>query len=200
VKHIAIIGGGPSGLRAAECAAAGAVDVTLFDSKPSVGRKFLVAGKGGLNLTHSEPLDIFCKRYSPAGGDSDFWEALLSYFPPQAFRDWAMGLGVETFVAGSGRVYLKNHKAAALLRSWIARLKILGVRFAMKHRLVSITPGDPLQLTFSNGATTSAYAVILAMGGGSWPRTGSDGEWMRIFEGIGIATSPLSAANCGWGM
>ncbi|MEI8292399.1 MAG: TIGR03862 family flavoprotein [bacterium] len=198
MKRIAIIGGGPAGLRAAESASTGEVEVTLFDAKPSVGRKFLVAGKGGLNLTHSESLENFAKRYSSTTSEKDFWPSLLSEFPPQELREWAKSLGAETFAAGSGRVYLKTLKAAALLRAWVARLRKFGVRFEMNHRLVSINPSDPIELGFSNGATPQANAVILAMGGGSWPRTGSDGEWVKLFSSLGIGTNPLSAANCGW--
>lgn len=198
MKSIAIIGGGPAGLRAAEVAALGDADVTLFDAKPSVGRKFLVAGKGGMNLTHSEPIEEFAKRYSGTGQDPEFWNSLLGRFSPHAFRDWAHGLGAETFVAGSGRVYLKDLKAATLLRAWVARLRKLGVRFAMNHRLVSLRHDDGIRMDFSNGATSRSDAVILALGGASWPQTGSDGLWTKLFAELGISTEPLLAANCGW--
>jgi uncharacterized flavoprotein (TIGR03862 family) len=198
VKRIAIIGGGPAGLRAAEVASLGNAEVTLFDAKPSVGRKFLVAGKGGMNLTHSEPIEEFAKRYSGAGQTTDFWNSLLARFSPQAFRDWAHGLGAETFAAGSGRVYLKDLKAATLLRAWVARLRKLGVRFAMNHRLVSLHQDDGIHMVFSNGATSRSDAVILALGGASWPQTGSDGLWTKLFAELDISTEPLLAANCGW--
>lgn len=198
MKRIAIIGGGPAGLRAAEMAALGNADVALFDAKPSVGRKFLVAGKGGMNLTHSEPIEEFAKRYSGTGQDSEFWNSLVARFSPQSFRDWAHGLGAETFAAGSGRVYLKDLKAATLLRAWVARLRKLGVRFAMNHRLVSLHQEDGIRLDFSNGATSRSDAVILALGGASWPQTGSDGLWTKVFAELGISTEPLLAANCGW--
>ena len=198
MKRIAIIGGGPAGLRAAEVANLGNADVTLFDAKPSVGRKFLVAGKGGMNLTHSEPIEEFAKRYSGKGRDTKFWDSLLARFSPQAFRDWAHGLEAETFVAGSGRVYLKNLKAATLLRAWVARLRKAGVRFAMNHRLISMRQDDGIHMAFSNGAAYRSDAVILALGGASWPQTGSDGRWTGLFGELGISTEPLLAANCGW--
>ena len=198
VRRIAIIGGGPAGLRAAEVARLGNVEVILFDAKPSVGRKFLVAGKGGMNLTHSETIEAFAKRYSGAGRDEEFWKSLLENFSPEALRDWARGLGAETFAAGSGRVYLKDLKAASLLRAWVARLRMQGVRFQMNHRLVALTPGPVMEMGFSNGESQQAHAVILALGGASWPQTGSDGRWTALFSDLDIATAPLRGANCGW--
>ena len=135
-----MIGGGPAGLRAAEVAAAAGLRVTLYEGKPSVGRKFLVAGRGGLNLTHGEPLDRFAARYSGPGQPADLWPRLLAGFDPAALRQWAAGLGVETFQATSGRVYPVEMKAAPLLRRWVARLRGLGVTFAMNHRLVALEP------------------------------------------------------------
>jgi uncharacterized flavoprotein (TIGR03862 family) len=198
VKRIAIIGGGPAGLRAAEVAAEAGAEVTLFDAKPSVGRKFLVAGKGGMNLTHSEPLEAFASRYSASTASGELWSSILAGFTPADLRDWSTKLGAETFVAGSGRVYLKNFKAATLLRAWVARLRALGVRFEMKHRFASVTPGSTILISFSNGASAEADAVILALGGASWPQTGSDGRWTGAFENLGISIQPLVAANCGW--
>ena len=196
--RIAIIGGGPAGLRAAEVAAEAGAEVTLFDAKPSVGRKFLVAGKGGMNLTHSEPLEAFASRYSASTQSGEVWSSILAGFAPADLREWARRLGAETFEAGSGRVYLKNLKAATLLRAWVARLKSLGVRFEMRHRLVSVTPGSTIRISFSNGASAEADAVILALGGASWPQTGSDGQWTGALENLGISIQPLAAANCGW--
>jgi uncharacterized flavoprotein (TIGR03862 family) len=193
--QLAVIGGGPAGLRAAEVAATAGLRVTLFDGKPSVGRKFLVAGKGGLNLTHGESLDRFVTRYSGPGQPVEIWESLLSDFDPAALRAWAAGLGVETFQATSGRIYPRALKAAPLLRRWIERLRGLGVRFQMNHRLISLESG---KLGFSNGTNATADAVILALGGGSWAKTGSDGGWTAIFETLGIAHHPLAPANCGW--
>ena len=196
--RIAIIGGGPAGLRAAEVAAEAGAEVTLFDAKPSVGRKFLVAGKGGMNLTHSEPLEAFASRYSASTQSGEVWSSILAGFTPADLREWARRLGAETFEAGSGRVYLKNLKAATLLRAWVARLKSLGVRFEMRHRLVSVTPGSMIRISFSNGASAEADAVILALGGASWPQTGSDGQWKGALENLGISIQPLAPANCGW--
>jgi uncharacterized flavoprotein (TIGR03862 family) len=190
-SQVAVVGGGPAGLRAAEVAAAAGAHVTLYDGKPSVGRKFLVAGKGGLNLTHGEPRDQFLNRYA-----GDRWESLITDFEPSSLRSWAAELGVETFQATSGRVYPKALKAAPLLRRWIARLRDLGVCFEMNHRWSSLAPG--WELGFENGVTTQADAVIFALGGGSWPRTGSDGGWLEIFRALGVECAPLAPANCGW--
>lgn len=239
-SQLAVIGGGPAGLRAAEVAASAGLRVTLYEGKPSVGRKFLVAGRGGLNLTHGELLDRFAARYSGPGQPADLWPRLLAGFDPAALRQWAAGLGVETFQATSGRVYPVEMKAAPLLRRWVARLRGLGVAFAMNHRLVALesvvgqpppavevprTPspavrqagapvgletgggagsttgavrGTRFQLVFANGATATADAVVLALGGGSWPETGSDGGWTGLLESLGLAVHPLAAANCGW--
>ena len=133
--RLAVIGGGPAGLRAAEVAAAAGAKVTLFDAKPSVGRKFLIAGKGGLNLTHGEDLARFASRYSGPGQPDGFWSDMLTDFGPAEMRQWAAGLGIETFQASSGRVYPTAMRAAPLLRRWVLRLRGLGVRFEMNHRL-----------------------------------------------------------------
>ena len=194
-SQLAVIGGGPAGLRAAEVAASAGLQVTLYDGKPSVGRKFLVAGKGGLNLTHGESLDCFVTRYSGPGQPAEIWGSLIAGFDPAALRSWAADLGVETFQASSGRIYPRALKAAPLLRRWIERLRGLGVRLEMNHRLVSFEPG---KLGFANGQTATADAVILALGGGSWAKTGSDGAWTSIFETLGISHHPLAPANCGW--
>lgn len=197
-SQLAVIGGGPAGLRAAEVAAAAGLQVTLYEGKPSVGRKFLVAGKGGLNLTHGESFERFVTRYSGPDQPAEIWDRLISDFDPAALRAWAGGLGVETFQATSGRVYPKALKAAPLLRRWIERLRGLGVRFEMNHRLASLESGPPYRLGFANGSAATADAVILALGGGSWAKTGSDGGWTSIFENLGIAHHPLAPANCGW--
>jgi uncharacterized flavoprotein (TIGR03862 family) len=196
--QLAVIGGGPAGLRAAEVAAQAGVRVVLFDGKPSVGRKFLVAGKGGLNLTHGEDSARFASRYSGPGQPEGIWNRLLGDFDPAALRDWATGLGVETFQATSGRVYPSAMKAAPLLRRWIARLKGLGVRFEMNHRCTGLVPGPPHRIEFAHGGSGDADAVVFALGGGSWPQTGSDGAWTRLFETLGIPCRPLVPANCGW--
>ncbi|MDP3849982.1 MAG: TIGR03862 family flavoprotein [Luteolibacter sp.] len=197
-RQLAVIGGGPAGLRAAETAALAGVDVTLFDAKPSVGRKFLVAGKGGLNLTHGEDIETFARRYDAPDQPNGIWRELLADFDAAALRGWAAGLGVETFQATSGRVYPKELKAAPLLRRWLLGLKELGVRFEMNHRWSGLVPGSPHLVAFSNGASFPADAVVFAFGGGSWPQTGSDGGWMRVFESLGISCHPLVPANCGW--
>ncbi len=197
-SQLAVIGGGPAGLRAAEVAASAGLQVTLYDGKPSVGRKFLVAGKGGLNLTHGEAHDRFIGRYSGPGQAAEIWDKLIAGFDPAALRAWAAELGVETFQATSGRVYPKALKAAPLLRRWIERLRGLGVRFEMNHRWNSLELGPPYQLGFANGSRSTADSILLALGGGSWPKTGSDGGWISIFESLQLAHQPLAAANCGW--
>ncbi|EDY16382.1 HI0933 family protein [Chthoniobacter flavus Ellin428] len=196
--HIAIIGGGPAGLRAAEVAAGGGAQVTLFDGKPSVGRKFLVAGRGGLNLTHDEPREEFIARYS---GPRDQWTSLITDFDAEALRTWAGELGVETFAASTGRVYPRALKGAPLLRRWVQRLRQLGVHFEMYHRWCGLRRGERYQLDFQVEDATKNYEadfVILALGGGSWPETGSDGAWMSILREFGVEIAPFAAANCGW--
>jgi len=203
--HIAIIGGGPAGLRAAEVAAAGGASVTLFDAKPSVGRKFLVAGRGGLNLTHAEAPEVFAARYAGQGQPPGFWRELLAEFGPEELRAWAAEAGIETFVASTGRVYPQEMKAAPLLWRWRLRLRDLGVRFAMHHRWVGLRPGNPWRLDFEvanpgegERISVEADAVILALGGGSWPDTGSDGRWRETIEALGVRVAPLTSSNCGW--
>jgi uncharacterized flavoprotein (TIGR03862 family) len=149
-------------------------------------------------LTHGESLDRFIGRYSGPGQPPQIWNELISNFDSAALRDWAAGLGVETFQATSGRVYPTALKAAPLLRRWIERLRGLGVRFEMNHRWTSLDPGPPYQLGFANGASVTADSVILALGGGSWPQTGSNGGWVSVLENLGIACHPLAPANCGW--
>ncbi|HEV7401453.1 MAG TPA: TIGR03862 family flavoprotein [Chthoniobacteraceae bacterium] len=198
---IAVVGGGPAGLRAAEVAAQSGAEVALFDSRPSAGRKFLVAGKGGLNLTHQEPAVEFAVRYRGRDQPADLWMRLLAEFGPAELRAWAEGLGIETFAATSGRVYPKDLKAAALLRSWIHRLRALGVHFHVRHRLVdlSVNQAGGIQLQFAEGGVgVQADAAILALGGGSWPETGSDGRWVSMLAERGITVQALTPANCGW--
>ncbi len=196
--ELAVIGGGPAGLRAAEVAATAGIRVALFDAMPSPGRKLLVAGKGGLNLTHGEAAAEFAGRYEGPGQPPEFWIDTLAGFDTATLRAWAAGLGVETFQASSGRIYPVSMKAAPLLRHWVARLRSLGVRFEMRHRWDSLTPGSPHRLVFANGALIEARAVLFALGGGSWPQTGSDGAWLPAFEGLGIRCHKLTPANCGW--
>ena len=196
--QLAVVGGGPAGLRAAEVAAGAGVKVVLFDAKPSVGRKFLVAGKGGLNLTNGEEAASFITRYSGPGQPDGFWEHLIGSCDAEVMRAWAAGMGVETFEAKNGRIYPREMKAAPLLRRWIARLRDMGVRFEMNHRWTGILPGAPHVLEFSNGTVLEADAVVFALGGASWPQTGSDGSWVRVFRENGIACHDLLPANCGW--
>ena len=198
MKHLAIIGGGPAGLRAAEVAAAGGAAVTVFDAKASVGRKFLVAGKGGLNLTNAASREDFAPKYS---GPAERWASLIADFDADALREWAAGLGVETFAASTGRVYPRELKAAPLLRRWVHRLRELGVKFAMHHRFSGLRRGDHWEIEFQTPEgprTARADAVVFALGGGSWPETGSDGSWVSILEKLGVEIAPLRAANCGW--
>lgn len=189
---VAVIGGGPAGLMAAEALATAGLQVDLFDAMPSVGRKFLLAGKGGLNLTHAEPFEAFIGRYAAA---SSALEPMLRDFGPQALRDWARGLGVETFIGSSSRVFPSDLKAAPLLRAWLSRLRGQGVRFHQRHRwtggfdpLVFETPAGPVE--------HAAGAVVLALGGASWPQLGSDGAWVDRLPGIEVA--PLQPSNCGF--
>lgn len=198
MAQILVIGGGPAGLRAAEVASAAGALVTLCDQKRSVGRKFLVAGKGGLNLTHSEALETFVTRYSGPDQPTGFWKRALENFDNAAIRAWAARLDVGTFVQKSGRVYPKALKAAPLLRRWVERLRSHGVTFLMSHRLTGITPGEARFAAPDGEVVIAADAIILALGGGSWPQTGSDGAWVSVFEKAGIGVRPLASANCGW--
>jgi len=198
VSHILVIGGGPAGLRAAEVASAAGAEVTLCDQKRSVGRKFLVAGKGGLNLTHSEELETFVTRYQGPNQPDDFWRRALGKFDNKAIRAWAARLDVGTFVQKSGRVYPKALKAAPLLRRWVEKLRTQGVDFRMSHRLASLASGRATFESPEGVVSLEADAIILALGGGSWPQTGSDGAWVKTLANAGVEVSPLTPANCGW--
>ena len=193
---IAIIGGGPAGLMAAEAASTAGAQVDLYDAMASVGRKFLLAGKGGLNLTHSEPSEKFLTRY---GTRRVQIEPLLASFGPDALRAWARGLGINTFVGSSGRVFPKDLKAAPLLRAWLRRLRQAGVRVHMRHRWSGWDEQGALRFaTPEGGLSVQADAVVLAFGGGSWPKLGSDGGWVPLLAGRGIQIAPLRPANCGF--
>lgn len=198
MSHILVIGGGPAGLRAAEVASAAGAEVTLCDQKRSVGRKFLVAGKGGLNLTHSEELETFVTRYQGPNQPDDFWRRALGKFDNKAIRAWAARLDVGTFVQKSGRVYPKALKAAPLLRRWVEKLRTQGVDFRMSHRLASLASGRATFESPEGVVSLEADAIILALGGGSWPQTGSDGAWVKTLANAGVEVSPLTPANCGW--
>jgi uncharacterized flavoprotein (TIGR03862 family) len=193
----AVIGGGPAGLMAAEALAeAGVPSVHLFDAMASVGRKFLLAGKGGLNLTHSEPLPNFVARY---GGRAAQVAAWLEHFSPDAARDWAHGLGIETFVGTSGRVFPTDMKAAPLLRAWLQRLRARGVVFHMRHRWLGWNEFGALRFATPLGETpVQARATVLALGGASWPRLGSDAAWLPWLREAGAEVAPLLPANCGF--
>ena len=194
--NIAIIGGGPAGLMAAEVALAGGAQVALYDSMPSVGRKFLLAGKGGLNLTHSDPSDLFLSRYGERRAQVAPW---LAEFGPDALRTWARGLGIDTYVGSSGRVFPTDMKAAPLLRAWLRRLRQDGLTIHVRHRWCGWDEKKALRFETPQGAAAvRADAVILALGGGSWPQLGSDGAWVPVLAGRSIAIAPLRPANCGF--
>lgn len=193
---IAVIGGGPAGLMAAETLAASGARVDLYDAMPSVGRKFLLAGRGGLNLTHGEPLPAFLSRYREQAPWVESW---LADFGPQALRDWAHGLGVDTFVGTSGRIFPAEMKAAPLLRAWLRRLREQGVRIHARHRWTGWDESGLLRFATPAGEThLKADAVILALGGGSWSRLGSDGAWVPMLAEKGVDVAPLRPANCGF--
>jgi uncharacterized flavoprotein (TIGR03862 family) len=190
-----VIGGGPAGLMAAEVLCQGGVATDLYDAMPSLGRKFLMAGKGGLNLTHSEALPAFLDRYGPRREDAARWLEVLG---PEDLRTWAAELGVETFVGSSGRVFPREMKAAPLLRAWLHRLRGAGLRIHVRHRWQG-WEGDALLFDTPEGVVrVQADAVVLALGGGSWARLGSDGRWVGLLADRGVPVVPLRPANCGF--
>ena len=194
--HIAIIGGGPAGLMAAEVALAGGAQVALYDAMPSVGRKFLLAGKGGLNLTHSDPDDLFLSRYGERRTQVAPW---LVEFGSGALRKWARELGIETCVGSSGRVFPTDMKAAPLLRAWLRRLRQAGLTIHVRHRWCGWDEKKALRFETMEGfRTVRADAVIFALGGGSWPKLGSDGAWVPLLAARGVPVAPLQPANCGF--
>jgi len=194
--HVAVIGAGPAGLMAAEVLAQGGARVTVYDRMPSVGRKFLLAGRGGLNLTHSEDIGPFLLRY---GAATPHLRAAIEAFPPAAVRAWCEGLGQDTFVGSSGRVFPKSFKTSPLLRAWLRRLGGAGVEFRLRHHWTGWDgQGDLLFDTPDGRVAVDADAVVLALGGASWPRLGSDGGWVDILAKAGIAIAPLKPANCGF--
>ena len=195
--RVAVIGGGPAGLMAAETLAGAGVAVDLYDAMPSVGRKFLLAGRGGLNLTHSEPSAPFRSRFPGREEEVGRW---LDGFGAQDLRDWSHGLGVETFVGSSGRVFPTEMKAAPLLRAWLHRLRAAGVHFHMRHRWLG-WDGESRQLRFASETgevRTDVDATLLALGGASWKRLGSDGAWVPLLRDAGVGVTPLMPANCGF--
>ena len=201
-SRVAVIGGGPAGLMAAEVLVAGGAQVDVFDSMPSVGRKFLLAGKGGLNLTHSEALETLLDRF---GTRRAAVEPMLLAFGPTELRAWAQGLGIGTFVGSSGRVFPTDLKAAPLLRAWLHRLRAAGVVFHMRHRWSGWAEGaverGTLALRLDGPAgevMVAADAVVLALGGASWARLGSDGAWVPWLAARGVDVAPLRPSNCGF--
>jgi uncharacterized flavoprotein (TIGR03862 family) len=206
-KSVVIIGGGPAGLMAAQEAINAGLQVDVYDAMPSVGRKFLLAGKGGLNLTHSEAAEPFVSRFGARRGEIG---TLLAQFGSAEVQAWAHGLGVETFVGTSGRVFPKDMKAAPLLRAWLHQLRAVGVRFHMRHKWLGwadavqanrdrVASGHHLQFATPTGnVTVHTDAVVLALGGGSWARLGSDGAWVPVLQQLGVHVRPLSPSNCGF--
>jgi uncharacterized flavoprotein (TIGR03862 family) len=195
-SHIAIIGAGPAGLMAAEVLAQGGAKVIVYDAMPSVGRKFLLAGRGGLNLTHSEALPQFLARYREA---MPRLAPAISAFPPDALRAWSEALGQATFVGSSGRVFPQAFKASPLLRAWLRRLDSLGVQFSLRHRWTGWDDsGRLLFQTLDGPRAVEANATVLALGGASWPLLGSDGAWVKTLTARGVTISPLKPANGGF--
>jgi uncharacterized flavoprotein (TIGR03862 family) len=193
---VAIIGAGPAGLMAAEVLANGGAKVTVYDAMPSAGRKFLMAGRGGLNLTHSEQLPSFLARYGEA---RPHLTAAIEALPPQALRDWSAALGQPTFVGSSGRVFPQAFKASPLLRAWLRRLDASGVQFALRHRWTGWDQQGHLAFETPGGKRTfDARVTVFALGGASWPRLGSDGAWTETLAARGVAISRLQPANCGF--
>jgi uncharacterized flavoprotein (TIGR03862 family) len=194
--QVAIIGAGPAGLMAAEVLAQGGANVTVYDAMPSAGRKFLMAGRGGLNLTHSEALAQFLARY---GNATPHLKAAIEAFPPSALRKWSETLGQPTFVGSSGRIFPQAFKASPLLRAWLRRLDSKGVRFALRHRWTGWDDDGHLSFETPDGQrAVDARAGVLALGGASWPRLGSDGSWVKVLAAKSVAISPLRPANCGF--
>lgn len=212
MQKVVVIGAGPAGLMAAEVLSSAGVAVEVYDAMPSVGRKFLLAGKGGLNLTHSEPKEVFVTRYGPRSAQLG---RMLQEFDADAVRRWAGVLGIDTFVGTSGRVFPTDMKAAPLLRAWLHRLRQpaqgVGVQFFMRHRWTGQAGADSaglgrdvdgkIRLHFdgpSGRVSVQSDAVVLALGGGSWARLGSDGAWVPWLEAAGVDVAPLLPANCGF--
>lgn len=193
---VAIIGGGPAGLMAAEVLVRAGVSVDVYEAMPTLGRKFLRAGLGGLNITHSEPFEAFCKRY---GDRQRQLGPVLEQFPPDALRQWVHDLGIKTFVGTSGRVFPAEMKAAPLLRTWVHRLRGAGVRFHLGHRWLGFASDGALLLASPEGDfTIKPDAVVLALGGASWPQLGSTGSWFSWLQERAVDMEPWQPANCGF--
>ena len=195
-SHVAIVGGGPAGLMAAEVLALAGVKVELFDAMPSVGRKFLLAGVGGMNITHAEPTEAFLNRY---GARRTELQALLQDFGAEQLREWIHGLGIDTFVGSSGRVFPSDMKAAPLLRAWLKRLREHGVTLHTRSRWLGWQSDGNLRIASPAGEhAVPADALLLALGGGSWARLGSDGAWLPLLAARGVPCAPLQPSNCGF--
>lgn len=192
---VAVIGAGPAGLMAAEQIANSGCEVHVYDAMPSAGRKFLLAGKSGMNLTHSEEFEAFKRRYR---GRMENLQEHLEQFNAEKIRTWARSLGIETFVGSSGRIFPVDMKAAPLLRAWLHRLRLRGVQFHMRHKWIACEERQFLFTTPEGILTIQPDAVVFAMGGASWKRLGSDGMWLPIFEQQGIVTKPFQPSNCGF--
>ncbi|MBK5531306.1 TIGR03862 family flavoprotein [Pseudomonas sp. TH08] len=194
--HVAIIGGGPAGLMAAEVLSQAGIRVDLYDGMPSVGRKFLLAGVGGMNITHSEAYPAFLSRYAERAPNI---APLLRDFDADALCKWIHDLGIETFIGSSGRVFPTDMKAAPLLRAWLKRLRDSGVVIHTRHRWLGWDEHGALRIDSPDGEKTiQADATLLALGGGSWSRLGSDGAWMLALEQRGVGLAPLQPSNCGF--
>lgn len=192
----AVIGGGPAGLMAAETLLAAGVAVDVYDAMPSPGRKFLMAGKGGMNITHSEAPEIFLSRY---GRHAESLRTALTQFSPASIREWMRELGVDSFIGSSGRVFPEGMKAAPLLRAWLHRLRSAGMRLHVRHRWLGWTADGAILFATPAGEISVEHSLtVLALGGGSWSRLGSDGAWVPLLQGRGIEIAPLKPANCGF--
>ena len=195
-ESVTIIGAGPAGLMAADVLSQAGIGVAVYDAMPSAGRKFLMAGKGGMNITHAEAFPGFLSRY---GEQQSRLEPILSAFPPAALRDWVHGRGIDTFVGSSGRVFPSNMKAAPLLRAWLHRLRNAGVKLHMRHRWLGWNPDGSLSFAANQQIhAVHSEALILALGGGSWPQLGSTGDWQTLLSERNIPLATLQAANCGF--
>ncbi|WP_262922915.1 TIGR03862 family flavoprotein [Hymenobacter cellulosilyticus] len=195
---IAVVGGGPAGLLSAQRLAEAGYSVTVFEAQPTVGRKFLVAGHGGFNLTNAEPLPTFTQRY---GSRQTEFGRFLDHFTPTDLRQWLSSLGIETFVGTSGRIFpLEAHKPAQVLRAWLQHLQTLGVQLHVRHRWLGFTPERALRLRDESTGQefrVQPAATVLALGGASWAKTGSDGQWPALLRPWGVETVPFAPSNCG---
>lgn len=197
-KTVAVIGGGPAGLMAAEVLIEAGLKVDVYDAMPSVGRKFLMAGKGGMNISHAEQFDKFLSRY---GNRSAYLKPMLAEFTPQSLREWVLGLGIDTFIGTSGRIFPADMKAAPLLRAWLHRLRVAGVNFHMRHRWLGWVNGEHTVLNFATPEgerIIKVDAVVLALGGASWPQLGSTGAWVPLLVQRGVLVVPLKPSNSGF--